>query len=98
CERAIIFSKGKIIDIESLPPEIRSLKYSGVATETGISVPSSKSELKSAKAQLDKMFLIRIMEKAGGNVMQAARISGMDRSQLHHMMNKLGLNSVDFKS
>jgi Nif-specific regulatory protein len=98
CERAIIFSKGKIIDVESLPPEIKSLKYAGAITETEISVPSSKPELKAAKAQLDKMFLIQILEKARGNVMQAARISGMDRSQLHHMMSKFGLSSVDFKS
>ena len=98
CERAIIFSRGEIIDVDSLSPEIKSLKYSDAATEAGISVPSSKSELKAAKAQLDKLFLIQILEKTGGNVMQAARISGMDRSQLHHMMSKFGLNSVNFKS
>ena len=98
CERAIIFSKSKVIDTESLPPEIKSLKHSPAVAETGISVPSSKTELKAAKARLDKMFLIQILEKAGGNVMQAARISGMDRSQLHHMMNKFGLSSIDFKS
>lgn len=98
CERAIIFSKSEIIDIESLPPEIKSLKYSGAVTETGISVPVSKLELKAAKAQLDKLFLIQILEKTGGNVMQAAHLSGMDRSQLHHMMNKFGLSSINFKS
>ena len=98
CERAIIFSRGEIIDLESLPPEIKSLDHSRAVTETGISVPSSKSELKTAKAQLEKLFLIQILEKTGGNVMQAARLSGMDRSQLHHMMNKFGLNSINFKS
>lgn len=98
CERAIILSDREVMDVESLSPEIKSLKDSGVAAETGISVPSSKSALKAAKARLDKMFLIQILEKAGGNVMQAARISGMDRSQLHHMMNKFGLSSADFKS
>jgi Nif-specific regulatory protein len=98
CERAIILSNRETMDVDSLPPEIKSLKHSGVTAETGISVPSSKSGLKAAKARLDKMFLIQILENTGGNVMQAARISGMDRSQLHHMMNKFGLISADFKS
>ena len=50
-----------------------------------------------AKAQMDRLFLVRAMELAEGNVMKAAKISGMDRTQLHHMLNKYDLDSSSFK-
>ena len=43
------------------------------------------------------MFIVGLLRKTEGNVMQAAKISGMDRSQIHHMMSKFGINSSDFK-
>jgi DNA-binding NtrC family response regulator len=93
-----IFSKSDIIDVVDLPQEIRSL-YEDIPAEnkTQFEVPKSRVELKAAKAKLDKLFLISIMEQAEGNVMLAAKLSGMDRTQLHHMLNKMGLNSDDFR-
>ena len=44
------------------------------------------------------LFLVNLLEKTGGNVMQAARLSGMDRSQLHHMISKFNLDTDDFRS
>jgi transcriptional regulator with GAF, ATPase, and Fis domain len=80
-----------------LPPELKSLNgpVSDKTTETRI--PKTKSELKAEKAKLDKLFIGGLLEKTGGNVMQAAKISGMDRSQIHHMMSKFGINSGDYK-
>jgi len=97
-ERMTIFSKSDIIDVVDLPQEIRSL-YEDIPAEnkTQFEVPKSRVELKAAKAKLDKLFLISIMEQAEGNVMLAAKLSGMDRTQLHHMLNKMGLNSDDFR-
>jgi len=30
--------------------------------------------------------------------MEASRLSGMDRSQIHHLMSRFGLTAADFKS
>lgn len=65
--------------------------------KTQVNVPKTKVELKSAKAQLDRMFLVNVMEIAEGNVMKAARLSGMDRTQLHHMFNKYNINAASFR-
>jgi len=97
-ERMVIFAKGEYIDIPDLPQEIRSM-FDGMPTDnkTQLSVPRTKVELKSAKAQLERLFLVGLMETAEGNVMKAAKISGMDRTQLHHMFNKYNLNSANFR-
>ena len=61
------------------------------------SAPKTKIELKNEKLKLEKLFLTNLLEMAGGNVMEASRISGMDRSQLHHLMTRFGMTSTDFK-
>ena len=97
-ERMVIFSKGEQIDVADLPQEIKSL-FEGMPADakTQVSVPKTKVELKSAKAQLDRLFLVSVMEMADGNVMKAARMSGMDRTQLHHMFNKYGISASNYR-
>ncbi len=97
-ERMVIFSEGAQVEVADLPQEIKSM-FDGMSTDnkTQVSVPKTKVELKAAKAQLDRMFLVGVMEMAEGNVMKAARISGMDRTQLHHMFNKYSINTTNFR-
>ena len=97
-ERMVIFSKGDSIDVVDLPQEIKSM-FDNIPTEnkTQFNIPLTKVELKTAKAQLDRLFLTGIMEQAEGNVMKAAKFSGIDRTQLHHMLNKFNLDSSNFK-
>ncbi|MCP4582331.1 MAG: tetratricopeptide repeat protein [candidate division Zixibacteria bacterium] len=97
-ERMVIFSKGEFIDIVDLPQEIKSM-FDGLPNDskTQLTVPNTKVELKAAKAQLDRLFLVSIMEMTEGNVMKAAKLSGMDRTQLHHMFNKYSINSASFR-
>lgn len=97
-ERMVIFSEGDHLDEKDLPGEIRSIFDGQPAdSQTQLNIPRTKVELKMAKAQMDRLFLVRAMELAEGNVMKAAKISGMDRTQLHHMLNKYDLDSGSFK-
>lgn len=97
-ERMVIFSKGDYIDFADMPQEVRSM-FDGLPSDskTRLAVPQTKVELKSAKAQLDRLFLVGIMEQAKGNVMKAAKISGIDRTQLHHMLNKYNIDATNFR-
>jgi len=97
-ERMVIFSKGDFIDVADLPQEIKSM-FDNIPAEnkTQFNVPLTKVELKTAKAQLDRLFIMGIIEQAEGNVMKAAKLSGMDRTQLHHMLNKYSLTPSSFK-
>ena len=97
-ERMVIFSGGTNIDVDSLPQEIKSMFDNlPIENKEQFTIPLTKVELKAAKAQLERLFLAGIMEQAGGNVMKAAKLSGVDRTQLHHMLNKYNLNSADFR-
>ncbi len=97
CERMVIFSQENIIDLPDLPVEIRSLKSAAARAEGSITVPRTKDELKAEKTRIDRLFLSSLLEQTGGNVMEASRLSGMDRSQLHHLMSRFGLTSTEFK-
>jgi Nif-specific regulatory protein len=97
-ERMTIFSKAELIDVVDLPQEIRSMfDDTPIDSKTQLNTPRTKVELKTAKAQLDRLFLTSVMEQSEGNVMLAAKLSGMDRTQLHHMLNKLNLDSTIFR-
>ncbi len=97
CERAIIFSKGDIIELEALPAEIRAFISGSSASSATVAVPKTKAELKSEKARMDRLFLLELLTRTEGNVMEASRLSGMDRSQIHHLMSRFGMSSTDFK-
>jgi Nif-specific regulatory protein len=97
CERAVIFTKGDTIDADDLPGEIRSLKGPAIRGDNSPAAPRTKSELKAEKLRLEKLFLTNLLDASGGNVMEASRLSGMDRSQIHHLMSRFGINSVDYK-
>ncbi len=98
-ERMVIFAKSGTIDVADLPQEVRSiLDNVSAENKAQFTIPKSKVELKTAKAQLDKLFIAAIIEQAGGNIMQAARLSGMDRTQLHHMLNKLKIDVDKYRN
>jgi len=98
CERVVIFSKENVINPEDLPAEINSLRYTAAKADHSTSVPRTKSELKAEKMKMDRLFLVNLLTSAAGNVMEASRLSGMDRSQIHHLMSRFGLTAADFKS
>ena len=96
CERIVIFTKTTAIEIDDLPVEIKTAKAPS-KTSRKMVVPKTKDELKSEKGKLDKLFIIGLLENSNGNVMEASRLSGMDRSQIHHLMSRFGINSTDYK-
>ena len=97
CERMVIFSKDAFIDSADLPSEIKLQKIGSHSEESTISVPKTKAELKIEKSKMERLFLLDILSRTEGNVMEASRLSGMDRSQIHHLMSRLGISSADFK-
>ena len=97
CERLVVFAGSEVIEVDMLPPELASSRQAVAGKRAETRIPATKIELKEEKARLDRLFIEGLLKKTGGNVMQAAKISGMDRSQIHHMMSKFEINSSDFK-
>ncbi len=93
--QAMIFARGGQITIDSLPAEIR--ESVGPLTEH---VPATKEELQKEKLRrtekvlmdLERQFLLNLIEKSGGNISEAARTSGYDRRQIQNLVKKHGID------
>jgi two-component system response regulator GlrR len=61
--------------------------------ESGLTVV----RLNDAKRQFERDYLVQLLHMTGGNVSEAARISGRNRSDLHKIMKRHDLDSEQFK-
>lgn len=44
-----------------------------------------------AAAEFERSYLVRVMERAGGNVSEGARLSGLDRTNFRRLLQRHGL-------
>ena len=93
--QTMIFARGGQITTDSLPAEIRDSV--GPLTEN---VPATKEELQKEKVRrtekvlvdLERQFLLNLIEKSDGNISEAARASGYDRRQIQNLVKKHGID------
>lgn len=78
-EHALIFQEDNVILPKDLPPEVMGRSI-GSGFNDIFKLPWDE-----AKAQVKKMYIEAILEKTKGNVSEASRISGIDRSYLHKL-------------
>ena len=98
--QSMIFARGGQITADSLPAEIRA--SAGAVADY---VPSTKDELQKEKVRrtekllmdLERSFLMKLIEAAGGNISEAARISGYDRRQLQNLIKKHRLDMTKLR-
>jgi len=89
--QAIIFARDEKLTVESIPKEIVDL-----AQSTMEQLPVTKDELQREKVrrtekitmELERKFLINLIEKSHGNISEAARISGYTRRQIQNLIKK----------
>jgi two-component system nitrogen regulation response regulator NtrX len=79
-ERMAILSRGDVIDEEAVPVEIRIARGS-----------STKSNLRDARDSAEREHILKALEEAKWNVSSAARVLGMERTNLHKRIRALGL-------
>jgi DNA-binding NtrC family response regulator len=102
---AIALHHGDVIGAESLPLGIAGTRKptpnSGVA-RTPILEPDDEllplTEAKRrASSNYEKAYLVRVMERAKGSVSEAARLSGLDRTNFRRLLQRHGLDPTTFK-
>jgi two-component system, NtrC family, nitrogen regulation response regulator NtrX len=79
-ERMAILTRGDILEAESVPVEIR------IARSTG-----GRGNLREAKESAEREHILRALEESKWNVSSAARVLGMERTNLHKRIRALGL-------
>jgi two-component system nitrogen regulation response regulator NtrX len=80
-ERMAILTQGDVIEEDSVPVEIRIAMGSG-----GV-----KNNLREARDSAEREHILKALEEAKWNVSSAARVLGMERTNLHKRIRALGL-------
>ena len=60
--------------------------------------PASLQTLKDAKQEFERNYLISVLRVSQGQVANAARIAGRNRTEFYKLLNQHNINSVDFRS
>jgi len=80
-ERMAILTRGDLFDEEAVPVEIRIARGS----------PAAKSNLREARDSAEREHILKALEESKWNVSSAARVLGMERTNLHKRIRALGL-------
>jgi DNA-binding NtrC family response regulator len=96
-ERMLVLLEGAVIRPSDIPIDIRE----GMKVETpDMMEPIFKSipiDYKEARVRFETEYIKELLDKTNGSVSEAAKISGMSRRNLYEKMEKLGLQSQEFK-
>ncbi|GHB90579.1 sigma-54-dependent transcriptional regulator [Cerasicoccus arenae] len=79
-ERLSILVSKQVIDVEALPDYVRDTATRTPLGELGEIIPYQQ-----ARAEFERQYFTQAVYQAQGNLSQAARIAGMDRSQFYRM-------------
>ena len=83
-ERAIALTRGDTIGVEDLPEKIRGFRRSHVLVSS-----DDPSELPPLE-EVERRYILRVMEAVGGNKTLAARVLGMGRKTLYRKLEQYG--------
>jgi DNA-binding NtrC family response regulator len=102
---AVALRNGEAIRHESLPSSVVS--RSNGRGSTPIPVPPAGSDdeplpplteaKRRASADFEKNYLINAMKRASGSVSEAARLSGLDRTNFRRLLQRHGIDPNDYK-
>jgi transcriptional regulator of acetoin/glycerol metabolism len=99
-EHLVIMADATFLDLSFVAEQLETRRSSILGK-----VPETLEELKAVKkeildvqfGQAERVFLIKAMTAARGNISLAAKRTGMQRSNLSALMKKHTLRSVDYK-
>lgn len=95
---------GNVRQLRNIIEQVVALSPTPVVCESQIAdaVPLQEDSrklqpLKEAKQQFERDYLVRLLHSTGGNISEAARLSGRNRSDLHKIMKRHQLESEQFR-
>jgi DNA-binding NtrC family response regulator len=91
-ERAVVFSRSKIITRESLPPLLLAREAS---PEGWLNAPEESLDLKERTQTFQKKIILTALKKTKGIQKQAASVLGVKPTTLNEMIKRLGIDTED---
>jgi two-component system, NtrC family, response regulator AtoC len=93
-ERVVALSAGDVIRLADLPDRLRETTRSHHAVELDVSEPSTMLPL----AEMERRYVLKVLDALKGNKRQAAKVLGLDRSTLYRRLQSWGQPSTDSES
>jgi len=88
-ERAVLLSRGTMLDVEDIGSLNREQESRGRAVH-GIRLPAAGLDLQDLEIEL----VVQALERTGGNQTRAAALLGLNRDQIRYRMAKFGLKPL----
>ena len=84
-ERLVILVPGDTVTRADLPEGLPD------GAESSSGSPQDMRSLKEGREQFERQFILRRLQEAEGNVVRAAELLGLERSNLYRKMRTLGI-------
>ncbi len=84
-ERAVVLARGKILQNKDLPLDLSLRKWDN------IKIDSYQDAKKEVLESFEREFFTGILRATGGNITEAAKLSGMDRKNFYEKLKKLDI-------
>jgi len=96
-ERMIVLLEGNVIRPSDIPIDIRSGIEVPVSEEIRPVLKTIPIDYREARVRFESEYLRELLDRAGGSVSEAAKISGISRRNLYEKLDKLGIHPQEFK-
>ncbi len=94
-ERAVVLSTGDLLDVDLLPPSVRSPDSVGLPPPA---LPANGIPFKDAVSEYERQIIIKALQACGGVQKRAAELLQVKPTTLHEMMKRLNISSESVAS
>ncbi len=95
-ERAVVLGRGHEIELTDLPENLRATPQTHHEAAISWAELTYRQAKEIALGEFDRRYISELLTRTGGNVSQASRKAGMDRSNFRRVMKKAGLEVTEF--
>lgn len=96
-ERAVVLSTDGELNIDDMFQHLNLKSSSYGSDDSGLSASVFSMPLTEAKQAFEKTYLEHLLKLSGGNISEAARISGRYRADIYRLMNRYGFDKGQFR-